>query len=316
MVKVFFNDEIKPAIISCIANAKNEMFICMAWLTDNEIMEAILDALKKGVNVELLLLDTVGNIRRGAARTPDLIEDLKNYKVRLDTFCENRGSLLTIPEAEDNIHHKFCVIDKAIVMTGSYNWSYGATYKRENLVVIEDDSIAQKYIEEFQDIKNKKELLILSLNYPQCSNCNHPKVVIKVVDYRSTSRYYQNETYALEICIDNPAEHIIKKTENTESDFYGEMIHSEWDSFENAEDESKNFNNLFQRHIDHIIANDLNSRVDSFVQNGSHEMLGLYKITRDMEGFDLLSPMWEHSLIKGLGISDYENEIIEFIDAW
>lgn len=287
----------------------------MAWLTDNEIMNSILSALEKGVDVELILLDSSGNIRDHAIRSSDLLEDLDSYKVSLTTFSQKGGQLLIIPEAENNIHHKFCVIDGTTVITGSYNWSIGALYKRENIITLENIEIAKKYLTEFNEIKSKKELLILELNYPSCVICNSPKVVVKIVDYRSQTKYYQNETYTLEVCINNTGEHITKKTENTESDFYGEMIHSEWDNFENPDDESKNFENLFQRHIDKIIATDLNSRLDSFVQNGSHEMLGLYKITRDIDGYNQLSPIWEHKLISGVGISDFENEIIDFIDC-
>jgi len=51
------------------------------------------------------------------------------------------------------MHHKFMVIDGKIVVTGSYNWSYGAEERNdENLVVISSPDIAKLYEAEFNRI--------------------------------------------------------------------------------------------------------------------------------------------------------------------
>ena len=49
------------------------------------------------------------------------------------------------------MHHKFCVIDHDVVITGSYNWGYKAENKSENIVVTSDDSsLAEQFIQEFK----------------------------------------------------------------------------------------------------------------------------------------------------------------------
>jgi len=54
------------------------------------------------------------------------------------------------------MHHKFCIIDESIIITGSYNWSNIGTRNYENIVVIKQDSeLCQKFKMEFDEIKNK-----------------------------------------------------------------------------------------------------------------------------------------------------------------
>jgi phospholipase D len=55
-------------------------------------------------------------------------------------------------------HHKFCVIDKEEVLTGSYNWTVSADeVNYENLVILRDRRIAGQFSAEFERIwKNAK----------------------------------------------------------------------------------------------------------------------------------------------------------------
>jgi phosphatidylserine/phosphatidylglycerophosphate/cardiolipin synthase-like enzyme len=52
-----------------------------------------------------------------------------------------------------NMHHKVFIIDEKIVVTGSTNPSKSGFYKNdENMVIIEDESIASMFIEEFERV--------------------------------------------------------------------------------------------------------------------------------------------------------------------
>ena len=46
--------------------------------------------------------------------------------------------LLAGSRDEPTMHHKFCVIDGATVITGSYNWSHKARSNDENITVVSD----------------------------------------------------------------------------------------------------------------------------------------------------------------------------------
>jgi phosphatidylserine/phosphatidylglycerophosphate/cardiolipin synthase-like enzyme len=51
------------------------------------------------------------------------------------------------------MHHKIIVIDRKVVITGSYNFSASAeTRNDENLIVIYSPTIAEQYLAEFQRV--------------------------------------------------------------------------------------------------------------------------------------------------------------------
>jgi phosphatidylserine/phosphatidylglycerophosphate/cardiolipin synthase-like enzyme len=60
-----------------------------------------------------------------------------------------------VPElpAGDLLHHKFAVIDKSIVITGSHNWSAAGNYQNdETLVVVESPIVAAHFQREFDEL--------------------------------------------------------------------------------------------------------------------------------------------------------------------
>jgi phosphatidylserine/phosphatidylglycerophosphate/cardiolipin synthase-like enzyme len=51
------------------------------------------------------------------------------------------------------MHHKFAVIDKSVVITGSFNWTMQAVkYNQENLLFFENKFLAEKYTKAFDDL--------------------------------------------------------------------------------------------------------------------------------------------------------------------
>jgi phosphatidylserine/phosphatidylglycerophosphate/cardiolipin synthase-like enzyme len=48
------------------------------------------------------------------------------------------------------MHHKFAILDHAVVMTGSFNWTVQAVKNnQENILFFENPAIANVYLEEF-----------------------------------------------------------------------------------------------------------------------------------------------------------------------
>ena len=59
----------------------------------------------------------------------------------------------------DKLHHKFGVIDKQIVITGSHNWSTSANYNNdETVLVINNPIVAAHFIQEFERLYSKAVL--------------------------------------------------------------------------------------------------------------------------------------------------------------
>jgi phosphatidylserine/phosphatidylglycerophosphate/cardiolipin synthase-like enzyme len=83
-----------------------------------------------------------------------------------DECCKNYGSdiyrlaAIGIPVKTDNsekfhMHHKFAVIDQAVVVTGSFNWtSQAVKNNQENILFIENKGLAKQYIDEYNNLWN------------------------------------------------------------------------------------------------------------------------------------------------------------------
>ena len=116
----------------------------IAWLTDPELFNALVKAARRGVSVRIALLDDVINRRAALAR---------------ESLTAVNGHCYWIPEtgkAEGSLHHKFCVIDGNIVITGSYNWSRRAISADENIIMVSGDSkLAAGYIQAFEALLQK-----------------------------------------------------------------------------------------------------------------------------------------------------------------
>ncbi|XP_067132585.1 mitochondrial cardiolipin hydrolase-like [Centruroides vittatus] len=53
------------------------------------------------------------------------------------------------------MHHKFAIIDKEIVITGTLNWTLKAlTHNHENVVITNEENITKAYINEFERLWN------------------------------------------------------------------------------------------------------------------------------------------------------------------
>lgn len=138
MEKAYFTN-IRREIIEHLHAAKQEVVVAMAWFTSDELFQSLLDCLKRGVKVELVLLDNPTNFMYYA---PDF-----------NIFIEN-GGVLRIAKVENGfMHHKFCVIDDSIAITGSYNWTYYAeTRNIENIVITDNEEVIAQYKKEFADL--------------------------------------------------------------------------------------------------------------------------------------------------------------------
>lgn len=135
MQEAFFKN-IRSQIIPLLRKASNEVSIAMAWFTSAELFLELIKCQKRGVRVELVLLDNPINFMEYA---PDFNELIK------------AGGRLYIASSEVGLmHHKFCVIDKEAVITGSYNWTYYAeTRNVENILITDDKKVVGLFVQEF-----------------------------------------------------------------------------------------------------------------------------------------------------------------------
>ena len=51
------------------------------------------------------------------------------------------------------MHHKFFIVDKKLVLTGSYNWTRSAAlYNQENVISTDDEFVVEKFLNEFEKL--------------------------------------------------------------------------------------------------------------------------------------------------------------------
>lgn len=130
--------EIKQRIISEINNAKQCIYVAMAWFTDRDIAMAIIEAKNRNINIDIILSSNVQN------DTVKLMLKGANISVHAFETGDVRGIM----------HHKFCLIDNKISINGSYNYSINASNNNvENIQVSDDIAIHSQFLAEFERLK-------------------------------------------------------------------------------------------------------------------------------------------------------------------
>ncbi len=157
--------EIKQRIIEEFNNANISICIAMAYFTDREIAMAVVSAKERGVNVEVVLSssgqnDVVNLMLKGA-----------NIPVQIYVTDDSRGSM----------HHKFCLIDNTISINGSFNFTYNASNRNaENVIITDEIRVFNTFKDEFDSLKlnidNNMNLI------PEISNSKTIETSINNVD--------------------------------------------------------------------------------------------------------------------------------------
>jgi len=139
-MEVYFSpdDQAEARIQALIQNAKISINFMAYAFTSNPIGDAILQKAQEGVSVAGVMDGGQVATGQGSEYDPFMQAGLD---VRLDG---NQAGLM---------HHKVIIIDQAIVVTGSYNFTASASDTNdENVVIIYNSVIARKYMEEFQRV--------------------------------------------------------------------------------------------------------------------------------------------------------------------
>lgn len=124
------------AIITAIRKAKSNIKICVFTISENEISEALIQAHKKGINIKIITDNDKINDRGSDIR-----------------WLLDEGLTIRIDEAASHMHHKFCIVDKAILLTGSYNWTKSAADRnQENILITYDPKSVRSYLREFDKL--------------------------------------------------------------------------------------------------------------------------------------------------------------------
>ena len=137
-------ENLKETIIQNLNEAKFNVFASVAWIGENFIIQELTNCLKRGVQVEII----VNNDDR-----------FKKYENKFTEFIKSGGKLFLYDTYSALMHNKFCVIDLCTTITGSFNWTYGATFHRENIIIERNNiEMAHPFALEFNALKRNSTL--------------------------------------------------------------------------------------------------------------------------------------------------------------
>ncbi len=138
-VEIYFSpdDGVAAKIMSLLETAQESIYFMAYSFTANDLGAAIRERAAAGLTVAGVMDDDQVNSNLGTEYDPFLQAGMN---VRTDG---NAGLM----------HHKVIIVDKKIVITGSYNFSASAeTSNDENVVIIHSATVAALYLTEFQKI--------------------------------------------------------------------------------------------------------------------------------------------------------------------
>src|ERR1035437_4447838 len=132
-------ENIADRILLEIDKAKSSIYIAVAWFTNKNIFNKLLEKTNAGCEVHLAISKDALNL---------------NNSINFNLLKNSNSKCFWIGNGETELmHNKFCVIDFSTVITGSYNWSYKAESNFENVVINSDDVVlATQFVEEFNQI--------------------------------------------------------------------------------------------------------------------------------------------------------------------
>jgi phospholipase D len=124
-----------------ISKATTSLYLQAYGLTSRVIVDEIISARKRGVEVRAIL--DKSNLTTKNSLMQDL--EAKNIPVKIDTVA-------------GIAHNKVIIIDHKIVITGSFNFTKSAdTRNAENVVFIHDKKSAEQYITNFNSRYSKSK---------------------------------------------------------------------------------------------------------------------------------------------------------------
>jgi phosphatidylserine/phosphatidylglycerophosphate/cardiolipin synthase-like enzyme len=129
-------NNIQTEITKDLGSAKHSIKVAVSWLTDKLLINELIGASKRGVDVKVIVSSNELNIIRF-----ELFQKL----IDLGATVNKEGNEDT--EQGDFMHYKFYIIDDKSAKSGSYNWSKNAVTNRETL----DDVDVSKKLNEFNE---------------------------------------------------------------------------------------------------------------------------------------------------------------------
>ena len=130
-------------VVRTIESARKSIRVAAYSFTSKPISLALLEAHKRGVDVQMVVDRSNATARYTAA-----------------TFLANQGVPVRVDYRYAIMHDKFVVVDGETVETGSFNFTSAAEERNaENVIVLRDPALAQRYGQEWDRLWAESEAM-------------------------------------------------------------------------------------------------------------------------------------------------------------
>lgn len=154
------SDNVTDLLVTLIGQEKKSLSIAIFYLSDNRIVNALIEAKKRGVHV-VIVLDKQCVTKQNMSVLTRLVKeriDVRVYtKQKKEQTRESSGPLM---------HNKYCIFGynihgRQFVWTGSFNFTYAAQrHNKENIIILEHRDIVERYKQNFESLLPQSAPLI------------------------------------------------------------------------------------------------------------------------------------------------------------
>ncbi len=129
-------EDCRRQLLDLLVSARESIDISVFTISDDRLTDAIYAAYQRNIRVRVI---TDNDKARDEGSDIFYLID-KGVDVRMD-------------KTENHMHHKFAVIDKKILVNGSFNWTRSASdYNQENILVTDEAKLVSAYLNEFESL--------------------------------------------------------------------------------------------------------------------------------------------------------------------
>lgn len=182
MTRCYFTN-LENIVIGELLKAKQSVKIAVAWINFSVYRHVFLQLLQKSIKIKIIINDDAKNRKYQA-----IIDELNGY-----------GATIKLNRYGGLMHHKFCVIDKALCLFGSFNWTINANERNiEDLNISENISLVNGYVLEFKALWELSASDIRLIRNPhKCPSCGEPIFNIMLI---GDEGYYQTKIDIIQQC--------------------------------------------------------------------------------------------------------------------
>lgn len=144
-------------LVEYLDMAKESLDVCVYTITSFKLAEAVLRKFDEGVAVRVITDESMAYgdgsqiplfRRNGNNIKCDVSIDDPSYSLITNLYS---GVRVRVKPSQNLMHHKFAIVDRKVLVTGSFNWTQQATFGNwENVIITsEPKQVIERFCDQF-----------------------------------------------------------------------------------------------------------------------------------------------------------------------